>query len=224
MALDHIDYFLDRYRNNLTHALGRGLTDQAAVSACVDLAETRAVMNGDYFYADIFASKIQAWDEAVDAALAVERLPRTVHMELDPEYFQAMLCGRKTIEGRAYDPGSNKNYPDIRAGDLATYTLSQRNPAFAAQLGAMGLQSGLVMVRPVAQVHFAPTVASMYETVGEIGEHFQPMLSGIHNALARIAVYHGFPNYSERIGEHGFLGIEHPSGQIELHQSEAIAT
>jgi hypothetical protein len=218
VVLDHIDHFFDMYSSYLRWAIHLGLSDEAAVNACVDLAETRAVMSGDPFYAAIHAEKLKAWNDTREAALATDRPPRVIDMELDPIFFAAMLDGSKTIEGRAYDPNSDKNYADIRAGDSARYRLSQRRPEFASQLGTLGLRPGWVMVRPIDQEHFAPSVASMYEDVGQLGERFQPTLPGVYSTLARIAVYHGFPNYNARITEHGFLGLEHPPNQVEIRE------
>lgn len=207
----YADDYLHRVRNYLRYAKNCGLDSRSIVDSCVDLAET---------YTDIpevmelRQSKLEAWHKARRAALLVDRDPIEISMELDPVYFQAILQGNKTYEGRAYKPESDKNYPDIRSGDRIRFRLSDRKLEFADDAARRGLEPRFDMMCTVKQIHFAPTVHGMYQIPRFNGLGFQPMYSGPSEALQlqRAAVYHTFPGYHQLIEQHGFLGIhvEHP--------------
>src|SRR5690242_16663233 len=97
----YTDDYIHRVSNYLHYAKRFELDSQPIVDSCVDLAET---------YTDIpelaarRQSKLDAWQNARVAALSRDRTPIEVGMELDPIYFEAILRGSKTYEGRAYKP------------------------------------------------------------------------------------------------------------------------
>jgi hypothetical protein len=213
--------FERRLHTYLDVCLEQGMTDQAAVDASVDMAATKST---DWWFVAERERRQTAWDERRKASLSVGREPREIDMELDPVHFWAMATGRKPIEGRAYDPSSDKNYPDIRAGDIARYSLSNRKQEFAAEIGALSLGADCVMLRPIVEIHFAPTVFGLYENLGSFGEELQPMHPGTHNVLMRGAVYHAFPDYSNRIVDNGFIAIEHPRDIPELKLASELTT
>ncbi len=203
----NVDDYIERVRAYLEFAKQCGLESQAVVDSSIDLAETLTTIPE---LVDSRRAKTEQWEARRRAALAVERPPRLIDMELDPVYFAAILTEKKSFEGRAYKPDSDKDYPDIRAGDLVRFRLSQRDEGFVADMGQRDLRPEDVMVCTVRDVFFAPTVHGMYQN-GEIdGEAFQPMLNGPSEViqLQRAAVYHTFPGYNQIIRDHGFLGIQ----------------
>lgn len=215
--LGHRDDFLCRLESYLGWAQRYGLGSEQVAGSCTDLART---LSQDRWDAGPRMEKSQAWAERRQAALRTDRPPRTIDMELDPVYFDAILRGRKTFEGRAYKPDSDKDYPDIRHGDTIVFTMSDRQPWFELEAQGYGLSMRDVMVCPVQDVHFAPTVHGVYQMSPDFnGDAFQPMVgvgeSGSeHIQLQRAAVYYSFPGYPELIRDHGFLGIELAGAQL----------
>jgi len=207
------DDYLWRIRNYLNYARDCGLESQAVVDSCIDLATTYTdvpeIIENRY-------SKQRAWDDARVTSLGVNRASRLITMNLDPIYFEAILRGEKTYEGRAYKPNSDKNYPDIRQNDLIQFSLSDRNEEFALDAMARNLHYGMKMVCRVKDVIFAPSVHGVYQIPHFNGLGFQPMINGPSEMLQlqRAAVYHTFPGYHELIEQHGFLGIELEDPQL----------
>jgi hypothetical protein len=202
-----LDDYIYRVRTYLEYAKKCGLGSQAVVDSCVDLAETYTSIPE---LAERRQAKLDAWNKARAAALEVDREPIEINMELDPIYFEAILRGEKTYEGRAYKPDSDKDYPSIRRGDSIRFRLSNREEGFAEDAISRGLRLDRDMECKVKEVHFAPTVHGIYQIPRFNGLGFQPMISGPGEIiqLQRAAVYHTFPGYHELISEHGFLGIE----------------
>jgi len=213
--INYYDDYTYRVRSYLRYAKGCELNTQDIVDSCVDLAET---------YTDIpelveaRQSKLDAWRKARDAALSVERASIEIDMELDPIYFEAILRGDKTYEGRAYKPKSDKNYPDIRSGDCIRFQLSNRKEEFIDEAMRRGLRFDSDMICTVKEIYFTPTVHGMYQIPRFSGLGFQPMIDGPGEMLQlqRAAVYHTFPGYHELIGEHGFLGIQIENPQLVM--------
>lgn len=203
----YYDDYLHRIRNYLDFAQGCGLGSQPIVDSCIDLAETYTDIPE---VVDMRQAKLDAWKSARETALRVERDPIEIQMELDPIYFEAILCGKKTYEGRAYKPSSDKNYPGIRQNDRIRFHLSNREEGFADDAATRGLSSDMDMVCTVREIYFAPTVHGMYQIPRFNGLGFQPMINGTSEMLQlqRAAVYHTFPGYHDLISEHGFLGIQ----------------
>ncbi len=200
------DDYIWRTRTYLEWAKQCGLASQEVAHSCIDLAETLTPI---YPLVEMRQAKTAAWESKRRAALNVERAPRVIEMELDPVYFEAILTGWKTFGGRAFKPDSDKDYPDIRTGDLVRFTLSTRHEEFARELAARNLQPDDVMWCTVKDMYFAPTVHGMYQMPQFDGDAFQPMIDAPSEAIQiqRAAVYHTFPGYHELIAEHGFLGI-----------------
>lgn len=161
-------------------------------------------------------TKLDAWSRARSTALCKVRDSIEIDMELDPIYFEAILRGSKTYEGRAYKPESGKNYSDIRRNDLIRFRLSRRQEAFANEAAGRGLRPDMDMVCTVREIYFAPTVHGVYQIPRFNGLGFQPMLDGPSEMLQlqRAAVYHTFPGYHELISAHGFLGIQVENPQL----------
>lgn len=205
--------FEERVKKYLEAAKYFGLDSQAVVDSCVDLAETHTHTPE---ITDIRQAKLLAWEETRQAALSINRPPIEVYMELDPVYFEAILAGDKTYEGRAYRPDSDKNYPDIRAHDRIRFRMSRRKVEFADDALCRGLTPDSEMICTVKEVYFAPTVHGMYQIPRFNGLGFQPMINGDSEILQlqRAAVYHTFPGYHELIERHGFLGIELQNPQL----------
>jgi hypothetical protein len=215
-----VDDYIWRVRTYLDWAKRCGLRSSAVVDSCIDLAETLtdipelAARNG---------TKRAAWESKRTEALRSQRTPRAIAMELDPVYFEAILAGRKTFEGRAYKPNSDKNYPDIRRGDQICFQLSLRQNDFPRQAVQLGLGPDSGMLCTVDDIYFAPTVHGMYQMPEFDGDAFQPMVNGTSEViqLQRAAVYHTFPGYHDLIGVHGFLGIKVENPQL-VPQGQAI--
>src|SRR5581483_7396438 len=186
---------------------------QDIVDSCVDLAETYTDIPE---VAEVRHSKMAAWCRARERALSLKRSPVEIDMELDPIYFEAILQGVKTYEGRAYKPDSDKNYPGIRSGDRIRFRLSDRKEEFADEAVRRGLRGGVDMMCTVKEIYFAPTVHGMYRIPRFNGLGFQPMIDGPSEMLQlqRAAVYHTFPGYHELISEHGFVGIQVENPQL----------
>jgi hypothetical protein len=201
------DDYIHRIRDYLHYAKRCGLDSQSVVDSCVDLAETYTDVSE---VVEMRQSKLDAWKSARDTALLIGRAPMEIDMELDPIYFEAILRGSKTYEGRAYKPGSDKNYPAIRSNDRIRFRLSNRKEGFAEEAVRRGLSPYADMLCTVKEIYFAPTVHGMYQIPRFNGLGFQPMIDGPSEMLQlqRAAVYHTFPGYHELIGEHGFLGIQ----------------
>lgn len=206
----HDDYIY-RVHSYLQYSKECGLSSRAVADSCIDLAETYTTIPE---ITEMHNEKLEAWRKARKHATKVARRPITINMELDPLYFEAILCGSKTYEGRAYKPDSNKNYPDIRRDDCIRFRLSTRQEWFVDDALSRGLHPDRVMECTVKEIYFAPTVHGMYQIPQFCGLGFQPMISGPSEMLQlqRAAVYHTFPGYHDLICEHGFLGIhiEHP--------------
>lgn len=210
-----VDDYTRRVWTYLDFARGCGLGAQEIVDSCIDLAETLTDMP------ELVASrqaKTAAWQARRQQALAEHRPPRIIDMELNPVYFEAILAGVKTYEGRAYKPDSDKDYPDIRHGDVVRFQLSRRSEAFEADAQRRGLSPSASMLCQVDDVVFAPTVHGVYESTAFDGDAytFQPMVNGTSEAIQvqRAAVYHTFPGYHELVQRHGFLGIRVESPQL----------
>lgn len=201
------DDYLNRVRLYLSFAHKHGLASQAVVYSCIDLAATYTTIPEVTYERK---RKLAEWKVARTAALASVRPPRLISMELDPAYFAAILGGTKTYEGRAYKPDSDKNYPDIRSGDMIFFQLSTRQESFPDEAASLGLDQGRAMTCEVGDVLFAPTVHGAYQIPRFNGLGFQPMIQGPGELLQLqwAAVYHTFPGYHELIDEHGFIGIE----------------
>lgn len=203
----YCDDYVHRVRNYLWYAKRCGLDSQSVADSCIDLAET-------YTDLPVLVEKRQfkykSWLQARESALRVVRDPIEINMELDPIYFEAILRGSKTYEGRAYKPDSDKNYPDIRSNDRIRFRLSDRKEEFAEDARRRGLNPGVDMICAVKEIYFAPTVHGMYQIPRFNGLGFQPMIDGSSEMLQlqRAAVYHTFPGYHELISDHGFLGIQ----------------
>lgn len=207
------DDYIWRVRSYLGYANECGLGSQAVVDSCLDLAETYTDVHE---VSEARRAKLEAWNRARQDALLVDREPIEIDMELDPIYFEAILRGSKTFEGRAYKPDSDKNYPGIRANDRIRFRLSNRQEAFAEDAVRRGLTPANDMICTVREVYFAPTVHGMYQIPRFNGLGFQPMINGTSELiqLQRAAVYHTFPGYHELIGSHGFLGIQVQNPQL----------
>ena len=207
------DDYIWRIRTYLNYAKECNLGSRAVVDSCVDLAETYTDV---YEVAEMRRAKRDAWNAARESALMIEREPTEINMELDPIYFEAILRGVKTYEGRAYKPGSDKNYPDMRRNDRIRFRLSNRREDFAEDAACRGLSSDTDMVCTVKEIYFAPTVHGMYQIPKFNGLGFQPMIEGASELiqLQRAAIYHTFPGYHELIGQHGFLGIQVENPQL----------
>lgn len=207
------DEYLQRLDNYLTWAQQHNLSSQTAAESCIDLAMTLSQIPE---VALPRQAKTESWRESRQAALAIERQPRTIAMELDPLYFNAILEGCKTFEGRAYKPDSDKLYADIRGGDMLVFDMSGRDTDFNRQARYYGLTMRSRMVCEVVDAFFSPTVHGVYQIPGFDGDAFQPMIRGDSELLQiqRAGVYYSFPGYRELIHEHGFLGIQVSKPQL----------
>jgi|GEM_PF-2709996 len=208
-----VDDYIWRVRTYLDLARHCALRSSALVNSCIDLAETLTDIPELTTRNEM---KRVAWKSKRTEALRLQREPRMIAMELDPIYFDAILAGRKTFEGRAYKPDSDKNYPDIRRGDQIYFQLSLRQGDFPSQAAQFGLSANEGMLCTVDGIYFAPTVHGMYQMPEFDGDAFQPMINGTSEViqLQRAAVYHTFPGYHELIGAHGFLGIKVENPQL----------
>lgn len=200
------DDLVEKLAQYLRLCMRYGLDGQEIVDSCTDLALT---LCRDPDIVAMNEKKIARWEERRKRALSIVRPPRTVAMELDPVFFEGIMTGAKTFEGRAYKPESDKNYPDLREGDFLRFSLSQRRPEFGGQLEEFGLRASMVMIAKVADVYFAPRVHWMYQFNDCSGEDFQPMIDGPLEILniQRAAVYYKFPGYKDLIEKNGFIGI-----------------
>ncbi len=190
----------------LERALKSGLDDnKSTYLSCCDLATTIDPL----VYADEQRVLGGVWNERRNVALSLRTEQRRLRMNLHPKYFAAIRCGRKTYEGRAYDPKSVKAYEDIFPGDEIRFALDPESPDFENELAQNGLVSSEEMFCIVQDVYFTPTVHGMFRCFPELGEAFQPMINW-HLDLYQLqsaAVYYSFPGYPERIADFGFVGI-----------------
>lgn len=198
----HDDY-VKRAENYIEWVQRWGLEGEEVVASCFDLALTLA--QGSYYQA--VRQEIGAqWEQSRAAALTIVRPPKIIIAELDPQFFYHISIGRKTMEGRAYDP---KRFSDIREGDVFKFSLSQRLKHLTGEALEYGLDQADILEAEVGIVNYGPTVHSVYQFGHGKGEDFQPTVSGPSEMLQiqRAAVYYTFPNYPERISQYGFLGI-----------------
>jgi hypothetical protein len=199
------DTLEERLYTYLEFARTCGLHQREIVLSCVDLALTLEQM-----WQGLELPKINAWGKARREALVKARPQRVIEMQLYPEYFSAIFAKRKVFEGRAYDPDSPKDYPDMREGDRIVFKVCREIPEWESRCQNLGINPDIPMVAEVGRIKFAPLVHWMYQLPGVEGESFQPMISGASELinLQRAAVYYSFPGYAERIMDHGFVGIE----------------
>lgn len=207
------DPYLEGAEMYLEWALRCGLGGQAIIDSCYDLA----LLKDEKLALAFNREKIEAWEKARKSSLAVKREPTKIQMQLYPEYFAAILSGRKTHEGRAYDPQSEKAYHDIRQGDLVVFSICQEFSGWEDDCRRFDLKPNMIMATQVADILFAPTVHWMYQYCPCVGEEFQPMINGPSELLylQRAAVYYSFPGYKERIRNHGFVGIRLEKPRLE---------
>ena len=195
----------ERYQRYLEFAQSFGLGGEEVVWSCRDLALTL-----DQRWKGFESPKTAVWRKIRDEALVKSRPPRMIEMQLYPEYFAAIYRKAKSFEGRAYDPASPKDYPDIRKGDSIVFSVSREVVDWDVRCRTLGLDPQVPMVVEVGRVEFAPLVHWMYQLPGVEGENFQPTISGVSELinLQRAAVYYTFPGYAQKITDHGFVGIE----------------
>ena len=199
------DPYVEAYYGYLGFAQDCGLGGKHIVLSCRDLAITKD--------SELHAqeqSKVRGWEATRRESGAIAREKREVTMKLYPQYFEGILRGVKKYEGRAYDPGSDKDYANLREGDSIVYSISQEFPGWQEEVKKWGLEANMRMKCEVGRIFFAPTVHGMYQYTPALGAEFQPYLSGVSELLQlqRVGVYYSFPGYPEKISKHGFRGIE----------------
>lgn len=151
--------------------------------------------------------KMEAWLAAVEEAQSRPRGPRTLDMNLHPEFFHAIAGGSKRFEGRVALPGAPKDYPNIRPGDQVVFTL-QPELAYLNELAARyRLHPGARMYADIEAIVAGPTVHSVYSQTEQEGTDFQPMIAGqgLLATLRRIAQYYRI--YPNQVPSGIFLGL-----------------
>lgn len=199
--------YLSRAETYLSFAKELGLDGEAIVHSCYDLA---ASLTSDPYIRAENRRKINIWERISKSNLAESRGTRTIEMNLDPIYFYSILNQKKSFEGRAYDPNSIKNYPNIRSGDIIIFALTNRKFEHFEECERMGLREGMKMQVDVGRIFFSPLVHWMYEFNPPSGKDFQPNIDGPSEILQlqSAAVYYMFPGYPQKINDNGFVGIE----------------
>lgn len=201
------DPYLNKLIIYLEFALDLGLNSREILLSCRDLA---GLVDPEVL---VCHQKLHRnWQMAVTRVVNISRPPRTITMQLEPEYFRGILDGIKTYEGRAWDPGSPKNYADLRSGDLITFTVNRERPNWLNQCSWWRINPGQKMTVSIEGIYFQPSVHAMYQFAPEVdvGAEFQPYKNGASELLQlqRAATYYGFPGYPEKISQYGFLGIK----------------
>lgn len=199
--------YYEKLESYLEFARECGLDGNIIVHSCFDLAAT---LSPDFCRQAENNKKIENWKKLRSESLKVGRGARKISMNLDPAYFQAILVRDKSFEGRAFDPDSIKNYQDIRSGDVIEFTLRNRDSWQKDQCKQLGVKEGMAMEANVEDVLFSPLVHWMYQFNHCDGGDFQPRISGPSEliCLQSAGVYYEFPDYPDRIGKYGFIGIE----------------
>lgn len=198
------DIYFEKTANYLEFALRCGLCSSEIVLSCRDLAST---LTGCFQEDEI---KKRNWEKLRQTGLSKDRPRRKVDMKLYPKYFRAILDGVKKYEGRAFDPNSEKNYPDLTEGDEIVFSIDRGNFEREQECNTLGLNPSWKMTSTVGQIYYSPTVHGIYQFTSAVGREFQPMIYGASELLElqRAAVYYTFPGYQEKIAKYGFLGIE----------------
>jgi len=134
-------------------------------------------------------------------------------MQLYPLYFDLIMRGVKTFEGRAYKPGSGKNYPGVCPGDVLQFSICKEIKGWESQCDAYSIHPDSLMSAQIVSVHYAPLVQlAFHDLEPAAGERFQSILSHVHDrvstAIVRAARYYEIPEYPDLIRKHGFLGLE----------------
>lgn len=201
------DSYTEKLELYLDWAQNCGLDGEHIVLSCIDLAQT---LTDVPFFQAINAEKIMHWQKARQAALSVDRSPKIIPMKLDPLYFALILKKTKMYEGRAWNPESAHNYTDMRQGDTVRFSVDTRTENWSEASTAFGISSDFVMDGILENIYFAPLVHWMYQFTPCEADEFQPSIYGASELLQlqRAAVYYTFPDYTERIQENGFLGLE----------------
>ena len=200
------DEYLNRVITYLELAKECGLWNTGAVLSCQDLA---GLVSPEIQSRN--QSKIDAWRQVAAGYFAVPRPQRVLAMQLDPEYFIAILMGKKQYEGRAYDPRSPKRYADLRPTDEVIFTVNKDQPN-EDECRKWGVDPNWCMRAQIEEINFAPSVHYMFQYLPgiDVGAEFQPFKTGMAELvqLGRAATYYSFPEYPKKIQTHGFLGIK----------------
>ena len=108
--------------------------------------------------------------------------PIFVFREMDKGNFEDVHNGIKTVETRA----ATDKYRAIKIGDEITFSCG-----------------GDTFVKKVTKVYLWPSIDAMLEEI--LLKKIMPDLDTVEQAKARYATY---PNYDEKIKEHGLVGFE----------------
>ena len=200
------DYYFDKLHGYLSFAVECGLRGEEILLSCFDLADAL----DPYYRALDWRVKTDFWFQETGKYKDIAREPRSITMQLYPQYFAAILDGRKKYEGRAFDPFSDKIYADIRQGDRIIFNINKEVNGWFKECVTLNLEPGMLMECLVGRVLFAPTVHGVYQFNVNLGEEFQPVVTGTSEILQlqRAAIYYSFPDYARKIRDYGFLGIE----------------
>ena len=117
-------------------ALRWGLASRAIIDSCYDLATTTTLPPQEE------RNEQRRWQDNRKKRLSLGRPPRVIQMQLYPSYFDAILKGDKTYEGRAFDPFSEKDYLDLREGDEIIFNVCREVGNWQDQCGELGLDPG----------------------------------------------------------------------------------
>ncbi|MBN1169111.1 hypothetical protein JXA63_04440 [Candidatus Woesebacteria bacterium] len=199
------DPYYNQLLTNLEIAQYFGLEGEYIVHSCRDLAELAYDPTGDNFV------KKQTWMRAKETVYMRERTSgRMITMKLYPQYYAAIQRGFKTFEGRAYDPQSSKRYADIKKGDAILFEVNKEIENWEEECKHLSIDPDKRLETDVGQVFYGALVHEVFQMCPRLGVEFQPMISGPSELinLQRAAVYYSFPEYSRRISENGFIGIE----------------
>lgn len=199
------DMYVHKAHSYMSYAASLGLDGEHIVASCYDLALTK-----DEFLWAAEQTKAFLWNELRFSALKTERAARLIDMKLYPIYFSAILKGIKQFEGRAFDPTSDKNYPDIRKDDQILFTVDPNAPDIESECKFYDLDQKQRMQLTVSEIYHSSTVHGMYQYCPCVGNEFQPMINGPSELLQlqRAAVYYTLPDYPRKIAAHGFIGIK----------------
>ncbi|MEA3357262.1 MAG: hypothetical protein U9Q67_02410, partial [Patescibacteria group bacterium] len=151
--------------------------------------------------------KVARWRE-FQIGLAERLTPRTIEMQLYPVYFALIQGGRKSVEGRAFNPDSTKDYPNVRRGDQIKFTVSREIDTWEEDCNRLGIVPDSVMIGTIRRVRFGPLVQAVFHNHKiSAGELFQPILRHIADpvstSIIRAARYYEIPGYPELIRTHG---------------------